>query len=172
MSSIITNATIKHRRDTAGNWTSNNPTPGQGEWCLETDTGFVKIGDGSTEWNSLGYIYDGTGATLATYSTGWVSNSDWTNAQLAINHDLGEDLSNLIVKFFISTDGTEANSFEINQFEGNAAATTGVTYFNTDSNNITIQTGTNGIYYINSSGSGVLIDTESWYYKVKVYKLT
>ena len=55
MSTLIDNATIKIRRDTAGNWSSNNPTPLQGEWCLETDTGNVKIGDGSTVWNGLGY---------------------------------------------------------------------------------------------------------------------
>ena len=55
MSTLIDNATIKIRRDTAGNWSSNNPTPLQGEWCLETDTGNVKIGDGSTAWNDLGY---------------------------------------------------------------------------------------------------------------------
>ncbi len=56
MSSLITNATIQIRKDTAGNWTSNNPTPAAGEWCLETDTKAVKIGDGSTAWTSLIYI--------------------------------------------------------------------------------------------------------------------
>ena len=55
MSSLISEATIKVRRDTASNWTSNNPTPNQGEWCLETDTGNMKIGDGSTAWTSLDY---------------------------------------------------------------------------------------------------------------------
>lgn len=55
MSSTLRIATIKIRRDTAGNWTSENPTPHQGEWCLETDTGYVKIGDGSTAWTSLPY---------------------------------------------------------------------------------------------------------------------
>ena len=55
MSSLITNATIQIRKDTAGNWTSNNPTPAAGEWCYETDTGSLKIGDGSTAWISLKY---------------------------------------------------------------------------------------------------------------------
>jgi len=45
----------KERRDTAANWTSNNPTPLAGEWCLETDTGNVKIGDGVESWVALGY---------------------------------------------------------------------------------------------------------------------
>ena len=55
MGSLINQATIKVRRDTASNWTSNNPTPNQGEICMETDTGNIKIGDGSTAWTSLAY---------------------------------------------------------------------------------------------------------------------
>ncbi|MEC8913409.1 MAG: hypothetical protein VX478_08320, partial [Chloroflexota bacterium] len=45
---------IQMRRDTASNWTSNNPTLAAGEWGLETDTDKFKIGNGSTAWNSLG----------------------------------------------------------------------------------------------------------------------
>lgn len=47
---------IQHIRDTASNWTSNNPIPFEGELCYETDTGKVKMGDGSTNWNSLAYV--------------------------------------------------------------------------------------------------------------------
>ncbi|MGH7234513.1 MAG: hypothetical protein ACREF7_03670 [Candidatus Saccharimonadales bacterium] len=46
---------IQWRRDTAANWTSNNPVLSQGEPGFETDTVAYKIGDGSTAWNSLGY---------------------------------------------------------------------------------------------------------------------
>ena len=46
---------IQMRRDTASNWTSNNPTLAAGEWGLETDTDKFKIGNGSTAWNALGY---------------------------------------------------------------------------------------------------------------------
>lgn len=46
---------IQVRRDTAANWTSENPTLSAGEWGFETDTGKLKIGDGSTAWTSLGY---------------------------------------------------------------------------------------------------------------------
>ena len=51
---------IKLRRDTAANWTSANPTLGSGEPGFETDTGKLKIGDGSTNWNALGYATPGT----------------------------------------------------------------------------------------------------------------
>jgi hypothetical protein len=47
---------IQIRRGTASQWTSTNPTLASGEWGFETDTGKVKIGDGTTAWNSETYI--------------------------------------------------------------------------------------------------------------------
>ena len=43
------------RRDTAANWTANNPTLAAGEFGHETDTGKLKLGTGAIAWNSLGY---------------------------------------------------------------------------------------------------------------------
>jgi len=48
-------AIIQFRRDTAANWTSNNPTMAVGEIGYESDNEKYKIGDGSTAWTSLGY---------------------------------------------------------------------------------------------------------------------
>ena len=48
---------LQNRRDTAANWTSNNPTLGAGEIGYETDTAKYKIGTGSTAWTSLAYAY-------------------------------------------------------------------------------------------------------------------
>ena len=53
---ITLSAQQKMRRDTASNWTANNPTLLLAEWGYETDTKKYKVGDGSTAWNSLGYI--------------------------------------------------------------------------------------------------------------------
>ena len=48
-------ATIfKIRRDTASNWSTNNPTLAQGEMGLDLTNSFIKMGDGSTAWNGLG----------------------------------------------------------------------------------------------------------------------
>ena len=49
---------IAQRKDTAANWTSANPILLSGEFGYETDTKKFKIGDGSTSWNSLAYLYD------------------------------------------------------------------------------------------------------------------
>jgi hypothetical protein len=51
---------IQIRRGTAAQWTSTNPTLASGEQGFETDTGKMKIGNGSTAWNSLAYIGTGT----------------------------------------------------------------------------------------------------------------
>jgi len=53
--SITLTALQKQRRDTAANWTAANPTLLAGEIGIESDTGKIKIGDGSTVWASLGY---------------------------------------------------------------------------------------------------------------------
>ena len=49
---------IQIRRDTAANWTAQNPTLAAGEFGFETDTNKLKCGDGSTAWTSLVYIAD------------------------------------------------------------------------------------------------------------------
>lgn len=54
--------TIKFRRDTSANWTSVNPIPAQGEPCYETDTGKLKIGNGSDSYTTLPYVSDSGGS--------------------------------------------------------------------------------------------------------------
>lgn len=50
--------TIKLRRDSAANWSSVNPTLAEGEVGVNLTTGQIKIGDGSTAWNSLNYVIE------------------------------------------------------------------------------------------------------------------
>lgn len=52
---MSTPAILRHRRDTAANWTSNNPVLEAGQIGYETDTLRFKFGNGSTAWNSLAY---------------------------------------------------------------------------------------------------------------------
>lgn len=58
------------RRDTAANWTAANPTLASGELGGETDTGKLKLGNGSTAWNSLAYQ---AGVTSVNGNTGVVT---------------------------------------------------------------------------------------------------
>jgi len=48
--------TIQLRRDQSSTWTSVNPVLAAGEMGYEIDTKKMKMGDGSTPWNSLGYF--------------------------------------------------------------------------------------------------------------------
>jgi hypothetical protein len=68
---------IQIRRDTASNWTSVNPILVQGEPGFETDTGKLKIGDGSSVWTSLPY------QAAANVADGTIVNAD-INANAAI----------------------------------------------------------------------------------------
>lgn len=47
---------IQFRRGLASQWASVNPILKEGESGYETDTKKIKVGDGVTAWNSLGYI--------------------------------------------------------------------------------------------------------------------
>lgn len=51
---------IKPRRGTAAQWSSANPVLDAGEIGVETDTGVVKIGNGSTAWTALNPILSET----------------------------------------------------------------------------------------------------------------
>lgn len=61
--SITLSALQKQRRDSAANWTAENPTLLAGEIGIESDTGYWKVGNGSSAWNSLAYV-PGLGAEL------------------------------------------------------------------------------------------------------------
>ena len=52
---------IQIRRGTAAEWASANPILAQGELGAELDTDSIKVGDGTSDWNSLGYVTGGAG---------------------------------------------------------------------------------------------------------------
>lgn len=71
------NTRLQVRRGTASGWTSANPTLYAGEIGYETDTKKIKIGDGTTAWNSLGYpvvvptgFLSGSGINVTTAADG------------------------------------------------------------------------------------------------------
>lgn len=49
-------AKIIIRKDTATNWTNKNPVLAVGELGYDQTNKRLKIGDGSTSWNSLDYL--------------------------------------------------------------------------------------------------------------------
>ena len=79
---ITLNAFQQQRRDAAANWTSQNPTLKAGEIGYETDTGYIKVGDGSTAWTSLAYIH-GTKVSAYPLATVDIADDAITAAKLA-----------------------------------------------------------------------------------------
>ena len=59
MADNVISVKLRTRYDTAANWASNNPVLLSGELGIESDTLKMKVGNGSTAWNSLAYLLDG-----------------------------------------------------------------------------------------------------------------
>lgn len=74
---------IQFRRGTAAEWTAANPTLAEGELGLETDTDAVKIGDGDTPWNSLGYALLNGSPADGTVTEAKIADGAVTQAKLA-----------------------------------------------------------------------------------------
>jgi len=122
----------------------------------------------------------------APYDTGWLLNelggastADWTNVHLGddptdpadtVTHGLNAPLSKLLVRLLVSSDGTDNNSIELRGGGGNTGYAFNV--YQIDSNNIKIQTGSLGLSYArDSDGALTALNTQNWYYKVRVYYL-
>ena len=125
---------IQLRNDTATNWTSANPTLAAGEIGIETNTGKMKLGNGSTAWNSLGYFEPTnldslTDVAISSASSGQVvqyNGTSWVNSDVTVSEVTGlqtalDNKANLSGASFtgnISTTGTVS---------GTAAAATAAT---------------------------------------------
>jgi len=59
MTSTTVNVVLKLRRDTATNWASANPVLAAGEAVIDSTANKIKLGDGTTAYNSLGYMSAG-----------------------------------------------------------------------------------------------------------------
>jgi hypothetical protein len=94
---MSTPAIIRHRRDTAANWTSNNPVLEAGQLGLETDTLKIKFGDGTTAWNSLSYASGGGGGGISDGDKGDItvssSGATWTIDNGAVTYAKMQDVS-------------------------------------------------------------------------------
>jgi hypothetical protein len=73
---------LQLRRDTAANWSSNNPILRNGEPGVETDADpiRVKIGDGSTHWNDLDYSFGNVNETTNNNYSATISGGNLASA--------------------------------------------------------------------------------------------
>jgi hypothetical protein len=92
-------ATIKLRRGTASQWSSINPVLQAGEPGVETDTGKMKIGDGTTAYNSLAYV----GTAFVNWGAINGTLSSQTDLQTALNGKQTSLVSGTNIKTINST---------------------------------------------------------------------
>jgi len=125
--SITINSLMQQRRDTAANWTSQNPTLLNGELGYETDTGKWKVGTGSAVWTALGY-------------TPWsqISAYPFANADIASNAEIAvSKLGNGTARQLLQTDaGGTGVEFASNIDVPGTLDVTGAATFD---NNVTIE---------------------------------
>lgn len=128
---------IQVRRGTASQWTSTNPTLASGEWGFESDTGRVKIGNGSSTWTAL--LYTNAQEPLVTPSF-------TTNAYTLVIGDAGDIL--------LASNGSTAGTISI---PTNASVAfpvgTQITIIQTGSGQLTIQAASSGTTTVNSTGA-------------------
>jgi len=122
-------------------------------------------------------------AAMEVFDSGWLLNemggagvADWATVHLGndptdstdtLTHNLNAPLSDLLVKIFISTNGTDANSFEV-PYVGDTSKR-GYTIYQIDSNTLKIQTSSSNPSYVEDNGD--ITALSNWYYKIKVWKL-
>lgn len=90
--------TLQVRHDIASNWTARNPVLAQGEWGLEIDTGWLKIGDGTSPWSELPYLNKFNTDYFKLNNDGTITFSDsFLNTISALEAIAGEAITSLII---------------------------------------------------------------------------
>ena len=105
MSTIVK---IQLRRDTSLNWSTINPVLSEGEPAFETDTGKLKFGDGSTNYNSLPYFQG---------DKNFVFDQTLPSTTWNITHNLGKFPSATIVDSANTVIEAQINHISINSLD-------------------------------------------------------
>jgi hypothetical protein len=141
---------ILFRRGTSSEWTSANPALGSGEPGIETNTGKIKVGDGTTLWNALPYaagleslrLQDLSDVTSTAPSTGQVlkwNGTAWAPAADATGSG-GDGNTTYTVSAETATGGVDLRLTGSDSSTDNVklAAGSNVTVTRTDASTITI----------------------------------
>jgi hypothetical protein len=121
------NIQLQFRRGTSTEWSNANTLLAAGELAIETDTQNIKIGDGTTSWNSLSYggLLGPTGTTGFTGPTGATGFTGFTGPTGPIGPS------------FTVSPTTSGNLVYANGTSNSAASTSNV-FFNVASNRLDI----------------------------------
>jgi len=118
---------IQIRRDISTKWSVNNPILLEGEIGYETNTQFLKIGDGTTPWNTLPYWSGGiTGAGLVTKKNNVTVQSPTYTLNFSSDFDVTSSAGN-VANVDLSNGALVSN---LDAYLNGSIAATGVTAFN------------------------------------------
>ncbi len=90
---VLTNIKVRNRIDTSTNWSTANPVLLSGEIGVVKDgsTYRMKVGDGSTKWNSLPFISPaGNNLKLDFSIAASATSTTVSNSQITANHVVSE----------------------------------------------------------------------------------
>jgi hypothetical protein len=121
---------IQLRRDSATNWTNNNPTLRAGEVGVDLTTGKIKVGDGSTAWTTLTYF---TGDLSSLGSLAYLSAAPAGTLT-------GTTLSSTVVSSSLTSVGTLTNLTVTNTITGSVSGNAGTVtdgVYTTDTGTVT-----------------------------------
>lgn len=136
---------LRHPSFTAAIWTANNPLLQRGEIGSEIDTGKLKVGDGVTYWNDLGYV------AASTIPFEDITGDPYDNAALKDALDAKQDVltagSNIQIdsdNVISATDTTYTASNGVSIDSDNVISNSGVRAVASGTANGTISVNTNG----------------------------
>lgn len=117
---------IQVRRGTASQWTSANPVLEAGEMGLETDTKYIKFGDGTSAWSALGYANDPGFLDLTNQLVNYVELTDIGAVSGVAGLDASKNL--LVPGASIIVEGATDNAFETTLTVTNPTADRTITF--------------------------------------------
>lgn len=90
---VLTNIKVRNRIDTSTNWSTANPVLLSGEIGVVKDDNIyrMKVGDGTTAWESLPFITQGNSNLKLDFSIAKsASSTTINNSQITVNHVVSE----------------------------------------------------------------------------------
>lgn len=159
---------IQIKRDTAANWTKNNPVLLAGEFGYDTTNRLVKIGDGATQWGDLSYCnYDEFYAKAKAYTDSAIKNLIGSAPEtldtiyelaeaLQSNKSLIDTLNDAIAK---KVDKVTGKGLSTNDFTNDLKTKLGTAYDHSQSAHAPSNAERNIIVGIQKNGADVTVDS-------------
>ena len=119
----VLNVTLAIRNDLSTNWSLKNPKLTKGEAGYETDTGLMKIGDGSTYWSNLPYVNKLDDGVFTRANDGTISLT--TTIANKINNAITTSGGNITGALTITNSPTNANDVVNKSYVDSAVANAG-----------------------------------------------